>query len=655
MAKRFKPEYSVGDILSLYETRKNDGDEARLRGLVPTIRALCDLKHEVKIPSQYESIGRQVRTPFIRDAAHRIAASLCRKPPVGHITPKDDDRQDYREAANIAERFDAAMIERICKELGTDIVYDLTFGTVRDGESVLNVVHRPDAWANFPERNTDEDPDDYKRRVREYKRGVDLPIAWRVVDRLCCVYEGGEYGDQWVIDYGEFSKAYCKEKYRIGTKEIITPDSSLEGRPMPEGLAPRNNGVRVRLQFFDAYEWHVIVDGKEAPGFPKRNPYAPYLPYFRAHTYGYDSLLYSLLFLVPRLDELLTMKLVWSYLGAYPNPVIETSPNSAGYPLLDGPMGNAGDAAGATGQVNVLKWSPGKAMTLPIGQTIRFLEPPPVGKDLNELVVILKSLIDIAGVPSIMRGMSGSGDSGYLANQLLAAAEMAYKITALSLQRQLEKATEFSHWLVSNVVQQTVYVMGWDSINPKTGRPTDHAKRAWLGLSPDHQTKNVADVSKLGPVTIQFRPTLPTDEQARAMIALQLTNSEKPLYDRRHALETWMQEEDPESILDALYVEQALEEEPLRSMVVENALREAGILPAQQATPNPAQQLVDQYGNPMSPGMAGVPLANQAPPGMPGVPGLTMPLQPQQPQGIPGNAGGRPAGAYPGQPGNQGG
>jgi len=536
-------------------------------------------------------------------------------------------------------------------------VFDLAAAHVRDGESVLKVVHRPDAWANFPERAKGEDADDYKLNVRNYKRGADLPIAWRVVDRMCVVYEGGDYGDAWVIEYGEYTKPYLRNRYGMvdGPQEkLVRPDYVMEGPQYAEGMLSTSSGRSVVMQFFTSDEWHVLVDGSEAPGWPKPNPYKPHIPYFRAPAYDMESLLYSLLFLVPRLDELLTMKLNWSYLGAYPTPVISTALSSTGYlPTLDGPVGDSGGVS-TPEKPRKLTWTPGQAMELAAGKTFGFVAPPPVGGDLNDLITIFKSLIDIAGIPSIMRGVSGSGDSGYLANQMKAAAAMAYKLSMLSLQRQLEKATEFSLWMVPNVVKQTVYVLGWDAVNSKTGKPLTKAGRAWLGISPDKQGKNVADYTKLGPVSYQYRPTQPTDEQANAMIALQLTNAAKPLVDRRHALETWLQEEDPEAILDALYVEQAMEEEPLRTMVMQQALAEAGIVPQQQA--QQAAQLVDQYGNPMmqqpmSPGMAGVPFANQMPPGGPAVPGVNIPITPQAPQGVPGNPGGRAAGTFPGQPG----
>lgn len=669
----FSPDYTEADVLEMWRLRKDEEEESRLREIAETFRTLCKLKHKVHIPSTYKAISKPVITPFVRDAHYRITSSLVAKKPVIHITPKDTRRKDYNEAAAIAERWDDAMIERCNKETNTDIDYNTAAALVRDGESILKVVHRSDAWANFPEGKTADQQD-------MWKRGVNLPIAMRDVDRLNVLYEGGEYGDTWFMEFGEYSKPFLSSNYSMAKDSngrLVDPASTLGGKPRPEGTVASGTGRSVKHEFFTSKEWHVLIDGGWAPGFPKPNPYAPYLPYFRAPAYETESLLYSLMFLVPRLDELLTMKLNWSVLGAYPNPVIESVPNQLGAPALDTPVGDAGDAG--KGQQKVT-WAPGKAIELPYGKTIKFLVPPPVGKDLNDLVIIFEQLIAIAGVPSVMRGMANAGDAGYLYNQMASAATMQYKLAAQSLARQREKMLEFSHWMVGNIINQTVYVQGWtaSSVAKKTGKPKDGAKKDWLGLAPEStKSVNVASVDMLGPVGVTYRTTLPTDEQARAMIAMQLTNAQRPLYDVRTALETLMQEEDPDAIMDAISVQAALEEEPLRSRVIEEALRKAGYAPIEEVAPpvNPLegmvgadgqtplqgspQQLAGAGGQVLPPGPTNinpVPLAQQAVTGTPSVAGITRPLQPKyrptaKQRGVPGATGGRSAGAYPGRPG----
>ena len=661
MAKKFTADYEVSDILNLYQQRKDDGDESRLRAMITNLRALCRLEHEVNIPGEYKAISREVRTPFIRDAWHRIASSMLSKPPVPHIEPKDRDKADYRDAANIAERWDMAAIDRMNKEMSTDIQFNLTAQHVRDGESILKVAHRKDAWAAFPTGMSVSEQD-------TWKRSADFPIAWRDIDRLSVLYEGGEYGDEWILEYGEYAIPFLKQRYGMVENDagrLTTPKLIIEGRGWPEGLLSASRGRRVKIEFMTTREWHVLVDGVEATGFPKPNPYKPYLNYFRAPAYDGESLLYSLLFLVPRMDELLTMKLNWGVLGAYPNPVIETEASS----LLAGidPQGSVSAVGLSTvadaANVNKVVWKPGKAIELPPGQKLSFLSPPPVGKDLNELALMLKSLIDIAGVPSIMRG--GDAASGYLASQMRAAAEMAYKISMLSLQRQQEKALDFTHWLIANKVKQTVYVLGWDSLHAKTKKPAKGSAEAWLGLSPDaSKSKYIAQIDKLGPVSMQYRAMLPTDAQANAMIAMQLTNAAKPLMGIRDALEKYLQEEDPESIMERLAVEAAMAEEPLRGIILEKALQEAGLLspqPAPQPIVNPqGQALVGPDGLPLVPPGPGqlqpVPLAQASVTGMPQVPGVNMPIVPmnvpnQSGSSVPGRTGGRRPGMYPGQPG----
>jgi hypothetical protein len=259
-----------------------------------------------------------------------------------------------------------------------------------------------------------------------------------------------------------------------------------------------------------------------------------------------------------------------------------------------------------------------------------FLSPPPIGKDLNDLVNILRDMIDVAGIPSVFRGAGGDNQAGYAINQLMAAASLSFKLAGESLSRQFEKAYEHIHWLVAHVVDDCVYVLA--------GPGKDQTGKQWLGLRPKGSVSATeASVEALGPVSIEFRPMLPTDEQARAMIAMQLVNSPKPLLSVRRAMEKYLQEEDPDDILDEIAVEQALNEEPLKSMWMDRALQEAGLAPpAAAASPNPS---------PMPGGPPGIP--GQAAGGLPSVPGVSAPMQPTPP-GAPPIQPGRPAGAFPG-------
>lgn len=644
------PPPTAGDVLSLFNVKKNDGQEARLRLLAATFRTLTRMEHQVNIPDTYRAISREVRTPYVRDALWRTTAALTQNDWSPHFDPKSEANAAKR-AAGVAERWVKAGCRAMDKAGGPDVPFEACLAMVRDCESIIKLVHRPDAWATFPAREEGEDPGEYVKKADAYKKGSPFPFAWRCLDRLSYLPGDGEFGDDWCIEYGEYPRPYLARRYGMRadpqTNRLVgpgyeeegrtaTPEDTLGGKPTPEGYFSGTTGMSVKVEYFDAHWWCVVVDGSMAPGFPKENPYAPRLPYARAKPSDEpEAVLYSLLFLVPRLDELLTMWLNWAYLGAYPNPLLQDLPNSSALP--PGMVPPLGEET----QPSAFVWRPGKMLEVPRGKAFLFQQPPPIGSDIKELAVVFKSLIDIAGIPSILRGASLSGDSGYLANQMIAAAAMLYKRLQRARERQLEEAVEFLLYCIPHVCKTTIYVLG-----------QGEEGRAHLGLRPTGgSTDYLAAIDQLGEVTVTAPPDMSVMRQANAMIAKQLTEgpAEQRLLSRRYALEEVMGVEDPDSVIDEIWVEDQMANNPaVNGLVVENALRMSGLsTPPKQ---NPAAGLVAPDGvTPLVPG--GLP--GQASGGLPVMPGMGMPMQPPPgPSGLVGQGGHPGGGVYPGQPPN---
>lgn len=464
------------DVLGLWAFRRNQSDEQGLRRFIREVRTMVDLQDPVRIPHEYKTITQEVRTPFMRDAWERIASSLCKDTPIITVEPRDEEIASRR-AANIASRFLQQAFHLMDKERNDDLVYQSARALVRDSESVLKVVHRPDAWANFPVRGGQEEmgdgqpesADTYLKRTRDFKksRGVRLPFASRVVDRLETYFGGGEYGDEWVIEYGEYPLPYRGQllygmAYDRDSKQWINPRNMLAGRPYAYGeyqaatagwdytLSSGSAGRCRKWEYWDKDWWAVVIDGHMAPDFPKRNPYAPWLPYFRAVS---SPALYSLRYLVPGLNNLLTMKQNWAYLTAFPTPVLEAVATGDKFSLTDLPLGDDGTKPKFT-------WRPGKVSVPPEGYRFDFIKPPPGGADVDALINIFRELIDIAGISSIFRGMSpGSRTPGYAINQLMAAANLEFRMMGEALSRQLESACEFVLHCVQNVINDEVFVL----------------------------------------------------------------------------------------------------------------------------------------------------------------------------------------------------
>lgn len=654
-------------VMALYELRKHDGDESNVRRDIDIMRALCEMRVKPNIPQEYEAIAQEVRTPFVKDAWLRVAGSITQNDPVPHIEPADD-KDEYRRAAAVGERWTDAAFYQMSDEVGEDVVYEGVKAVIRDKESVVKVVHRADAWASFPDRHRDETAEQYKERVDRAKKSSRLPTAWRLIDRKSMLFEDGEFGDGWCIEYGEYPRPLMSREYKMVLDrhgDLVDPATVIGGRPVPEGDFKNISGRAIKVEYWDSQWWAVVVDGHMAPDFPKPNPYrgAPNngLPYFRAKIV--DNPLLSLQHLVPALDSLLTMHLNWAFLGAYPNPKLTAQPNSA-VPSL-GLSGLDGGVPGGEDQTPPpFEWKPGLMITPPPGYDFNFVVPPPIGNDVIVMEQNLRALIDIAGIPSVLRGAAAADASGYLANQLITAALIHYKQLTKAVQRQFNAIGSFLWWIVGQKLEEEVFVLEQvEELDRKTREK--RVKKTWLSLTPDGQvTRTSAPVTHFAKFTYRFRPMLPTDEQARAMIAVQVTNAPKPLYSRKRALEKFMQEEDPEGVLDDIYTEEVLDTDPMvHATVVERAMRESGFpVPGQ---PNPAESLVGPSGEPLlmpkntapSPYFPGS-TAN----GSPSVPGLNQPIQPASPGpgparggrnsvGSGGGTGGRPAGMYPGQPG----
>lgn len=642
------PAPTAGDVVALFQTKQNDGQEARLRTLAGTFRVLTRLEHPVNIPDTYKAITREVRTPYVRDAWLRTTAAMTQNDWSPHFEPKSEANTAKR-AAGVAERWVKAGTRAMDKDVRVDVPYEACSAMVRDCESVIKIVHRPDAWATFPMREEGDDPVAYEKTAETYKKGSPFPFAWRCLDRLSYLPGDGEFGDDWCIEYGEYPRPYLAQRHGMRldptTNRLVgpgyeepgrtaTPETAIGGKPASQGVLSSSTGMSVKLEYFDAHWWCVVVDGSMAPGFPKENPYAPRLPYARAKPSDEpEAVLYSLLFLVPRLDELLTMWLNWAYLGAYPNPLLQDLPNSSALPPgMVPPLGNESGPSAFT-------WRPGKLLEVPRGKAFLFQQPPPVGQDIKELATVFKSLIDVAGIPSILRGASLSGDSGYLANQMIAAAAMLYRRLQRARERQLEEAIEFVLYAVPHVCKTTIYVLG-----------QGEEGRAHLGLRPTGgSTDYLAAIDQLGEVTVSAPPDMSVMRQANAMIAKQLTEGPagQRLLSRRYALEEVMGVEDPDSVIDEIWVEDQMANNPqVNGLVVENAMRLSGL--ATPPTQDPTAGLVAPDGvTPLVPGGLPGPVTG----GLPVAPGMGMPMQPTPgPSGLVGQGGHPGGGVYPGQP-----
>lgn len=628
-------EPTANEIMGLWTYKLSDYQELGLRNYIYDVRPMVDMRHQVYIPKEYKDITGETRTPFMRDAMVRVASSMVRDTPMFHVPPIDES-QDAQEAADIVSRWLMNAWDFMQKEnRGENLFYKSSRSLTRDSESVIKVVDRTKAWANFPPRGKEESASEYNKRIDTSKKaaGIIMPFAATEVDRARMVFENGEFGDRWAMEFGTYPAPEIIADYGEATRPLteedyILPKFKLGGQPVMMGWNPSvvstGPNSTLKLEYMDEKWWAVIINGQMAPGWPKPNPYAPFIPWIRATA---EPVLYSLRYYQPRLDSLLTGKSAWAYLSMY--PIISYEPvNSNQTPtVLDMPVGNSAQApVGNT-------FKPGKISTPPPGYKLMFQTPPSTGAAVDQLIQIYRDLIDIAGIPSIFRGVGGARQAGYAINQLMAAANVQYKNMGTSLSYQFERASELILYMIATAVPEAL-----DPIWAGTVGIKRHGK----------VQVNIAPLDLVGPVNCTFKPTIPSDEQATQMIGLQALSSHSISHET--FLRDYMNFEDPQAEIDKILVETEMATNPeLHELIVQEAFRKAGI-------PRPTPPGAPPGAPGALPGPPGTPPGNpgtngQAAAGLPAIMQMVRPNQPAPPAGPgPQIPGGRPAGAYPGRP-----
>jgi hypothetical protein len=174
----------------------------------------------------------------------------------------------------------------------------------------------------------------------------------------------------------------------------------------------------------------------DGPRLPQRNPYAPRLPYFRAKVR-------------PRLvrfqlpgsrvrqlaHDVAQLGLSWGV----SDPSARRASNAA--PNIGDVGGELEPVGGDSGKPMV--WQPGKMYEAPPGYELKFTAAAPDWPGRPADGADLPPAHRDGGVASVLRGAAGSDYSGYLANQLLAAATLTYKHLGTAIESQLAEMGEF--------------------------------------------------------------------------------------------------------------------------------------------------------------------------------------------------------------------
>ena len=558
---------------------------------IERLRRLRHMETPVDIPPAYRSSAREVRTPLAREQLKRVIGSLTANRPLVHVPPAEPT-EAARAGADLRARWTNAALRRMDSEAARDVFGMLIDAMVADGAGVLKLLYAPDRWAGYPRRsaNTDESAETFLQRAERFKKSARFPLAWRDVDVTTFYPLEGEDGLEACLEIAERPRHLVQRRYGlitdkrsgrlvpaggdpvgaslvgaqadpvgaplVGAQADHDPGAPLVGaqsNPGPAGApnaAPRAT-ARV-VEYWDDEYFAYLVDGHLVRRGRHGYGAIPYVHAYGDQTPSRDpakagvSMLASMEYLVPLLDQLLTMKQNALFLYAYPTPKITN------FSPIDPSLNN-------DGRPRALDFQPGQILPLYPGEDLTFLQWQGTPPDLDELIAQTRAMIDQAGAPSVLFGVPPEGNaSGYLLNQLINTARVSFQQVARHAEQALERIVQLMWRLVETRIGETVFVFEAED---------DHG---WIGLGPQ-------DIDGYHAVRVRLDPLGPADDVAQGTLAASLVGAR--LASRRWAMREKLGIEDAETVEDEILLDELIDAPEVRTAIVREALDQAGLRP----------------------------------------------------------------------------
>lgn len=599
-----QPPAGLADLALLLKTDVKDLYDKR-NLMMKEMRERREQERPVDIPKGYQGTAREVRLSLLSDTVDLMAAIVNDAQWHCHVDPYEE-KPTARRNSSMRERWSEAIVAQCISDLGRPVLDLCAVNQVGDGMGVIKVVYRPDHWSELPKvrdlfgKSADDldegESSSYIRAVDKAKKGAKIPVSLVDVDPLTVFPIYGPDGElQCVMEICERPTRQVLLQYndRIGLgrdgKVKSLAEVAGEARPLSQYETNRDSAKTVEFCEYWDKEWHitfvedVIVKvshhryGRPPYFFCFAKPNPSRKPEVATRPIGYKSK-----WLADLIDTMWTMMGNTGVLFSYPTPVTKT------------PMGTS-VPKGKDGKPRHAEFKLGQHIVLYEGQEFSFETPP------TEHLQVMDKLVERAhmmydattGLGPAMKGMGGSDQAGYALNQLMQASMLSLTPAIKSRDTMLADIIRFIWRLVEKRIQDTVYVWGTEP-DPEDG--VKGKSKTWLSLGP----KDIAGYYK---VEVQSKALVDQMRIARGQFALGMVKGR--LLDRRRAIEDFLGYEDPDSILDDIWVDEVIETPgPIKDMTINNALKRAGYLnnTAQAGPTGPIPPSGGPPGAPVPPG-----------------------------------------------------
>lgn len=511
-----------------------------------------------RVPVAYDSTV--IRTPKAHQIIERMTGTLTTNPIEIKVPPAANTAKANAQSSKM-EKWTKLALEQLQKQAGQDNIERFVEHLLADAHACWRLLYARNYWQGqgnyptrrkiesdaefdrrarhwYPKRNKGETGEDYDKRTEHWKKGRPLPISWSTLDPLTVYPMFSEMGLVCVLE---------SDKRDVAT---LRPDQWQLKKASPElwellrGKADGQGQVEF-TQLWHRKERVYAVNGEIVDRQKHQYGAPPYIYGMGIGTTSNEagkmavSVLYPLRYILPAFDTVLSQKLTASSLYAWPTPIWKASKD------------RFGDDGNPTEGKELV---PGETMTLWPDEEIGFLEWRGSVPDLDELIVMLDSMIKEAGLASVLHGVGQAGESGYRLNQLIAAARTKFKPIIAHTERALEQLIHALWDIVEFQIQEPVYLYSKGKGKGESG---------WIGLGPD-------DLDGYRQVEVKLSPIMPTDAYARSSMTINQVKT--GLLDVRTALED-LGREQPEEIMDALLADEWKRDPRVKAVLIEEAIK----------------------------------------------------------------------------------
>jgi hypothetical protein len=555
-------------------------------------RRFC--KRAPKIPAEFRKTASDYRSPFIFDVLRRAPGLTSTVLPTPKVTPLKSGPK-AQENSSLREEWLKAAYIRMDRE--NTIYHRIMDSLSADGCACWKVITDKHTWASVTARKKDETEEEYLERVGEHRK-QHFPFYWEHAP-ISTVYPF--YDENGLCEVLQITR---QSAARVAKRYGITKDSNKSWRKGKRGDIPQ--GECKHIEYWSRTEFAYQVDdflvGKGKHEY-KRPPYfiAPLVVTGSGNpATDFYGLAWPMIYLQDIFDTLITTQLNWAIMNGFPYAALEPISDNA-IPLDPKDM--------------IVKLEHGKPYVPPPGYKLVWVTPPPTGQDMASLRELIKQAIDQVGLAPVLFGDFPSDTSGTAANTMVAVAKSIFGPGLRNIARAFDDMAAF--------IQEQVEQLGDDVPVFAVSQERDSAGK-YINLGPD-------DIKGYYQVEHTLEPVLPAEQQLKYM---HLADAQARGYvPKTYVLEEGMNINNPERVLDEVWLENAEADPRVQQVIMTEALKPY----IQTPQSNPAAAAMAAMGQ-GAPGK-NVPVAAGGP-GASVAPGIQQGLQPgQRPATRPANMG----------------